>query len=90
MVAAAIGDARICTVNLPEVISHFTHLGMPAEAALARTAGQLRGPIASASLSLGDRFCLALASHEGRPAWTADRAWLDVAETVGVEVVLIR
>ena len=107
MVAAAIGDARISTVNLAEVISHFTHLGMPADAidamlgplpltpvpadtALARTAGQLRGPTASAGLSLGDRFCLALASHEGRPAWTADRAWLDVAETVGVEVVLIR
>jgi ribonuclease VapC len=39
-------------------------------------------------LSLGDRFCMALARNAGRPAWTADRAWLDVA--VGVEVVLIR
>jgi PIN domain nuclease of toxin-antitoxin system len=107
MVAAAIGDARMSTVNLAEVVSHFAHLGMPAaaidamlgplpvvlvpaDAALARTAGQLRALTASAGLSLGDRFCLALARLEGRPAWTADRAWLDVADAVGVEVRLIR
>jgi len=63
---------------------------VPADAALARTAGHMRVTTASASLSLGDRFCLALAWHEGRPAWTADRAWLNVAEAVGVEVRLIR
>lgn len=107
MVAAAVGDARMSIVNHAEVISHFAHLGMPADAidamlgplpitmvpadaTLARAAGHLRALTAGAGLSLGDRFCLALARHEGRPAWTADRAWLDVAEAVGVEVVLIR
>lgn len=107
MVAAAIGSARMSTVNLAEVVSHFTHLGMPAAAidamlgplpitlvpadtALAHAAGHLRAFTAGAGLSLGDRFCLALARHEGRPAWTADRAWVEIAETVGVEVVLIR
>ncbi len=63
---------------------------LPADSALARAAGQLRRLTASAGLSLGDRFCLALARQEGRPAWTADRAWVDVAEAVGVEVVLMR
>lgn len=107
MVAAAIGDARMSTVNIAEVVSHFAHLGMPsaaidamlsalpitqipADAALAHTAGHLRPLTASAGLSLGDRFCLALARHERLPAWTADRAWLDVAHNVGVAVQLIR
>lgn len=63
---------------------------VPADTALAHAAGHMRAITASAGLSLGDRFCLALARHEGRPAWTADRAWADVAEAVGVEVVLIR
>ena len=44
----------------------------------------------SKGLSLGDRFCLALAKREGLPALTADRKWADIAEAVGVEVELIR
>lgn len=39
-------------------------------------------------LSLGDRACLALARRLGRPALTADRAWLDV--DLGVEIRAIR
>lgn len=41
-----------------------------------------------ASLSLGDRACLALGSTLGWPVVTADRAWARV--DVGVEVILIR
>ena len=41
-------------------------------------------------LSLGDRFCLALAKRLGVPAYTADRAWKDVATDVGAKVVAIR
>lgn len=63
---------------------------LSADPALARAAGQLRRLTASAGLSLGDRFCLALALQEGRAAWTADRAWLDVADLVGVKVRLVR
>jgi PIN domain nuclease of toxin-antitoxin system len=42
----------------------------------------------SRGLSLGDRACLALAHRLGRPALTADRAWLDL--DVGVTVEAIR
>lgn len=42
------------------------------------------------ALSLGDRFCLALAKHLGVPAYTADRGWKDVAADAGVKVVAIR
>jgi ribonuclease VapC len=61
-----------------------------ADTGLASTAGHLRAMTASAGLSLGDRFCLALAKREKRPAWTADRQWLSVAEQVGVDIVIIR
>ena len=63
---------------------------IPADRALATLAGSLRAVTADAGLSLGDRFCLAQALHDGLPAWTADRSWGDVAAKVGVEVVLIR
>ncbi|MFS0851395.1 type II toxin-antitoxin system VapC family toxin [Novosphingobium panipatense] len=63
---------------------------VPANADIARLAGHLRALTADAGLSLGDRFCLALASIENVPAWTSDRQWSAVAEKVGVEVVAIR
>ena len=63
---------------------------IPADRALATLAGSLRAVTAQAGLSLGDRFCLAQALRDGLPAWTADRSWADVADAVGVEVVLIR
>ncbi|PZR52108.1 MAG: VapC toxin family PIN domain ribonuclease, partial [Stutzerimonas stutzeri] len=38
---------------------------------LAQLAGRLRAATASAGLSLGDRFCLALARRDDLPAWTS-------------------
>ncbi len=57
---------------------------------LAWEAGSLRAPTASAGLSLGDRFCLALAKRLGAAAYTADKAWRDVAAEVETKVVSIR
>lgn len=61
-----------------------------ADEALARIAGRLRGVTASAGLSLGDRFCLALAERDGLPALTADRQWRKIADAVGAKIVVIR
>jgi PIN domain nuclease of toxin-antitoxin system len=61
-----------------------------ADADLARMAGDLRVVTAEAGLSLGDRFCLALALRDGLPAWTADRQWRMVSDAVGVKIVVIR
>lgn len=107
IVAQAIADARISSVNYAEVVSHFIHAGMPAEQveamlrplpltvidadqALATRAGNLRAATAKAGLSLGDRFCLALAYRDGLPALTADRQWRGVADAAGVQVSVIR
>lgn len=61
-----------------------------ADVDLARRAGRLRAVTAEAGLSLGGRFCLALAQREGLAAWTADRQWRTLSEAVGAEVVVIR
>lgn len=57
---------------------------------LARMAGRLRAVTAGTGLSLGDRFCLALALRDGLPAWTADRQWRSVSDAVGAEIVVVR
>lgn len=61
-----------------------------ADVELAKVAGHLRAVTSKAGLSLGDRFCLALAMREGLPAWTADKQWKSVAEKIGINVVVIR
>ena len=63
---------------------------VPADKALAQLAGRLRGVTAEAGLSLGDRFCLALARRDGLPAWTGDLGWKKVADAAQVKVVAIR
>jgi PIN domain nuclease of toxin-antitoxin system len=61
-----------------------------ADQGLAKIAGRLRAATAEAGLSLGDRFCLALARRDGLPALTADRQWQNVANAAGVTVSVIR
>jgi len=57
---------------------------------LAMDSGMLRYQTRTAGLSLGDRFCLALAKREERPVLTADRPWEAFAKPLGIAIVLIR
>ncbi|NNG56028.1 MULTISPECIES: type II toxin-antitoxin system VapC family toxin [Sphingomonas] len=72
------------------MLSALPYTVIAADNALAWEAGGMRAMTASAGLSLGDRFCLALAKRLGVPAYTADKAWRDVAAEVGSKVVIIR
>jgi PIN domain nuclease of toxin-antitoxin system len=63
---------------------------VPVDPGLAMLAGMLRPITREAGLSLGDRFCLALAKREGLPAWTADKTWKTIAAAAEVKVVVIR
>ena len=54
----------------------------------AEVAADLFGVTRGAGLSLGDRYCLALAQRLGVPALTADKQWADLQ--VGVMVQVIR
>ena len=51
---------------------------------------ELRSLTKDAGLSLGDRACLGLAKLMDGVAVTSDRPWMDVAEAVGVKVLMIR
>ncbi len=72
------------------MLGALPYLIVSADDALAWDAGILRSVTASAGLSLGDRFCLALAKRLGAPAFTADKAWKDIAGDAGTKVVVIR
>ena len=61
-----------------------------ADEELALAAGMLRPTTLEAGLSLGDRFCLALAKRERSTAVTADKVWKTIAAVVGVKVSVIR
>jgi PIN domain nuclease of toxin-antitoxin system len=63
---------------------------VPIDAALSYDAGMLRPITLAGGLSLGDRYCLALAKRERVPALTAERRWPDIAAAAGVTVELIR
>lgn len=82
-VGAPIEEIRVMLAALPYTVA-------PADEALAWEAGLLRATTRAAGLSLGDRFCLALAKRLGVPAYTADSVWKDVAAGTGVKVVAIR
>ena len=56
----------------------------------ALASADLRPLTKSAGLSLGDRACLALAKLMDGTAVTSDRAWLDIAETTKIKVIMIR
>ncbi len=96
----------ICAVNFAEVVERLQRdidddavaralaqaaipvIGVDRDLSLA--AGMLGRSTRVAGLSLGDRYCLALARQLGCSVLTADRAWLRVAAIVGVDVQLIR
>jgi ribonuclease VapC len=61
---------------------------MPFSVEDAEQAAELWSATRHVGLSLGDRACLGLARRLGRPALTADRAWLDL--DLGVEIRAIR
>jgi PIN domain nuclease of toxin-antitoxin system len=67
------------------------HLGcevLDADRQRARAVGALHAKTRRTDVSLGDRFCLALAEELGLPALTADRRWKDL--DLNIEVQLIR
>ncbi len=63
---------------------------VPVDAALSYEAGMLRRLTLPGGLSLGDRYCLALAKRDGIPALTAERRWPSIAGAADVMVNLIR
>jgi ribonuclease VapC len=95
---SAVNVAEVMTVlrrsfSVEEALILFRRLGVTVEVfdfEQALMAATLARPelIRKHNLSLGDRACLALAKHTGRPALTAERNWR--IPGLGVEVQFIR
>ena len=82
-IGASLADIRALLSPLP-IRNISVDLGLSYEAGMLRPVTIQRG------LSLGDRYCLALAKREGAVALTAERRWPDVADAAGVVVDVIR
>jgi ribonuclease VapC len=78
------------SAEIEAIVSQLPCVIVPADRSLSFRAGLLRGVTSKAGLSLGDRYCLALAIELGVPAVTADRSWKMLGPDVPVVVELIR
>lgn len=77
------------TAETAEQVLHAMNMSVePATEAHARSAARMWPRTKNAGLSLGDRFCLALALERDDEVLTADRAWASVAH--GAKVTYIR
>jgi len=76
--------------DLRTIVAGLKLAAIPPDEAASVDAGLLRRITDAAGLSLGDRFCLALARRLKAPVLTADRAWTRISEEAGVEVRMIR
>lgn len=89
-VAAALVRRGNSMVQARAVIAALNCPTVPADAELALDAGFLRSLTDRAGLSLGDRFCVALARRFNCSVLTADRSWAEIGERCGIDVKLIR
>jgi ribonuclease VapC len=103
---ALLDDATMTTVNFAEVATKYVLRGakaraetleerlpvtlVPVDTDLALRSALMADLTRPAGLSLGDRICLALGQRTGQTVLTADRAWLGVADAIGVQVELVR
>ena len=82
--------AGVPPAQIEDMLTPLSVVVIDADVELAWMAGRQRKATAQAGLSLGDRFCLALAMRDRLPAWTADRQWRTISNSIDAEVVVIR
>ncbi|MEJ0064961.1 MAG: type II toxin-antitoxin system VapC family toxin [Caulobacteraceae bacterium] len=71
-----------------EIAEQLGYTVVVADQERAASAGKLHAKTRRTGVSIGDRFCLALAQELSLPALTGDRRWKSL--DLGVEVTLIR
>lgn len=83
-------DKGLAPVHLARTLKELDVQTIDFDLEQALLGASLRVTTRLAGLSLGDRACLALAQLMKGTAVTADSAWSDIAEAVGVQVLMIR
>jgi PIN domain nuclease of toxin-antitoxin system len=91
--AEVLGKISDHGLAMDEIVTDLSDLDIelvPVDARIAETAAGMKRHTRAVGLSLGDRFCLALASQEEATAVTTDRAWVTISDAVAVKVELVR
>ena len=82
-----------CGFTVSEAIDAVSSLDLdvvPFDGDLACVSARLRLAGDKLGLSLGDRCCLALAKSRAVAVLTNDRVWLNLADAIGVDVIVTR
>ena len=88
-VATRLYDAGIPSETVSRIFAELQLTVVPFDTEQAMTAASFREQTRAAGLSLGDRACLAAARHLDVPVLTADRAWVNLADPLAIEIILI-
>ena len=83
-------DKGLAPVHLARTLKELDVQTIDFDLEQALLSAMMRVSTRQAGLSLGDRACLALAQLMKGTAVTADSAWVDVADAIGVKVLMIR
>jgi PIN domain nuclease of toxin-antitoxin system len=83
-------ERRVPVAEVEEWLRYSQVTVVPFGRDLAIRTAELRPSTRSLGLSLGDRACLAMALRRQLPVLTADRAWQQLAQALGVEIRLFR
>lgn len=89
-VIAKLAERGGAVAAVSRALDHLHLAVVDFDRAQAVEAGALRLATRQAGLSFGDRACLALAKTRGFVALTADQAWAQLDDTIGVTVELVR
>lgn len=83
-------DRGVAAEAIVSILAELSYLVLDLKVEDGVQAGLMRLSTRSAGLSLGDRLCLATAQRLQARVITADRAWLAVAQTLGLAIECIR
>jgi ribonuclease VapC len=89
-VASKLIDLGLPPSELHHAIAQFNVDAIDFSQEQAMVSAEIRPITKAIGLSLGDRACIALAKLMNGCAVTADKAWSDIAEPVGVSIIFIR
>ena len=83
-------DKGVDPVQLGALLADLPYTVIDVSANDGAAAGWMRSSTRRIGLSLGDRMCLASAKRLNAKVLTADRAWLDVATSLDLQIHCIR
>lgn len=83
-------DRGVAADAVRDIVTSIGYTVIDTSADDGATAGWMRPVTRAHGLSLGDRLCLAAAQRLKAQVHTADRAWLDVADALQLDIRCIR